>query len=302
MNADTFNFLQPITRNLPEVVSKPLIALIGQGEAGYEKVSLAHSSADPSIEEQNVCGECYITLIYNTDLTAIECIKYSISKGLGLAIVAGGSIVKVPQILKIVGGKSARGLSLSSYILDTANLAITVAYNVRHNFPWSTYGENVFLLVQNVIITFLIIIFSPSTNRGTLLASFLAVFTTSAYLLSSEALPLSTLQLVAALHGSTLRFLGLHSLAGCLARVYTTSTETKDPVLWWGFFLGAVLNAVLAVQMAMYWNKGDVVDVEKQKVYVGERSGVSEKKALVAETVRPASPATTPKRYVRKLD
>lgn len=62
----------------------------------------------------------------------------------------GGSIVKLPQIVKIVRGKSARGLSLASYLLDTGSLVITVAYNIRHEFPWSTYGENVFLLLQNV--------------------------------------------------------------------------------------------------------------------------------------------------------
>lgn len=58
--------------------------------------------------------------------------------------------MKVPQILKIVRGRSARGLSLASYLLDSASLGITVAYNVRLEFPWSTYGENCFLLVQNV--------------------------------------------------------------------------------------------------------------------------------------------------------
>lgn len=98
--------------------------------------------------------ECYTTLVWNLDLTSSSCLKYSISKVLGLVIVAGGSIVKVPQIVKIVGGKSARGLSLSSYVLDTAGLAITVAYNFRHGFPWSTYGESVFLLVQNVRLFF----------------------------------------------------------------------------------------------------------------------------------------------------
>lgn len=88
--------------------------------------------------------------MWNTDFDSTYCIRHSVSKILGFGIVLGGSIVKVPQIVKIVRGKSARGLSLSSYVLDTASLAITVAYNIRHEFPWSTYGENVFLLIQNV--------------------------------------------------------------------------------------------------------------------------------------------------------
>lgn len=38
-----------------------------------------------------------------------------------------GAIVKVPQILKILRSGSARGISLASYLLDTASLAIVVA-------------------------------------------------------------------------------------------------------------------------------------------------------------------------------
>lgn len=89
--------------------------------------------------------------MWNVDLGSTYCLKYSLSKVLGLGIVLGGSIVKVPQILKIVKSGSVRGLSLSSYLLDTASLFITVAYNIRNKFPWSTYGENVFLLIQNVL-------------------------------------------------------------------------------------------------------------------------------------------------------
>jgi mannose-P-dolichol utilization defect protein 1 len=59
---------------------------------------------------------CYDSLIYNFDLSDTECVKYSISKGLGLGIVVGGSIVKLPQIGKIINSKSARGLSLSAYV------------------------------------------------------------------------------------------------------------------------------------------------------------------------------------------
>jgi mannose-P-dolichol utilization defect 1 len=42
---------------------------------------------------------CYESLVENFDLGDGECIKYSISKALGVAIVLGGSIMKVPQLL-----------------------------------------------------------------------------------------------------------------------------------------------------------------------------------------------------------
>lgn len=43
--------------------------------------------------------KCYESLIEDLDFSDSECIKYSISKALGVAIVLGGSIMKVPQLL-----------------------------------------------------------------------------------------------------------------------------------------------------------------------------------------------------------
>lgn len=43
--------------------------------------------------------ECYASLVENLNFGDVECLKYSLSKGLGIAIVAGGTVMKVPQIL-----------------------------------------------------------------------------------------------------------------------------------------------------------------------------------------------------------
>lgn len=128
----------------------------------------------------------------NIDISDVQCIKYSVSKAMGLGLgeqwcwlVFKSSILtchiarhsgrwgyrqggqakeadssnadchvdaQIPQILKVLRSGSARGLSLASYLLDTAGLLITVAYNARQHYPFSTYGENAFLSVQNVII------------------------------------------------------------------------------------------------------------------------------------------------------
>lgn len=216
----------------------------------------------------------------------------------------GGGIVKVPQIIKIMRSKSASGLSFTSYVLDTASLAITVAYNVRNGFPFSTYGENGFLLIQNVVILLLIIGFStsskpalttpsgtkitpiPTRNKTPLLAFTAISIAASLYLLLSPILPMSALTLLLTstlpltlsskfpqiiqnyTNGSTGQlsaFLVFNSTAGCLARLFTTQTETGDQVLWWGFFLAAILNAVIAVQMMVYWNRTG--ELEKQKEF-----------------------------------
>ncbi|GAA6041494.1 hypothetical protein JCM8097_001904 [Rhodosporidiobolus ruineniae] len=311
--------LQPITRNLPAFVRDPLVALIGQ--------------------------ECYTTLVWNTDFADAHCLKYSLSKGLGVAMVAGGAILKLPQIITVVRSGSARGLSLSSYVLDTAATAITVAYNIRNAFPFSTYGEMLFLLVQNAILIVLITGYSP---RPTIprLVPIVALFASLGYALSSTSLvPQSTLSFLQTLTiplsvssklpqiisnfrlgstGQLSAFLVFNSLAGCIARVFTTRTETNDPVLFWGFLLSAVANGIIALQILLYWNKTAVEVVEKRAdglvkpvavvssvdkrdlppvIASGEKNALATpvKGTLPKRTASPAS-AGSARRYVRKLE
>jgi len=61
-----------ITHNIPSFLRDPAVALIGE--------------------------KCYTVLVYDFDITHSECLKYALSKGLGLGIVLGGSIVKIPQV------------------------------------------------------------------------------------------------------------------------------------------------------------------------------------------------------------
>ncbi|SCV70310.1 BQ2448_1704 [Microbotryum intermedium] len=300
--------LQPITRNLPGFIRDPIISFISQ--------------------------ECFTTLIYNTDLGDHRCIRYSISKALGLAIVLGGIIVKLPQIIKIINARSARGLSLSSYLLDTASTAIVVAYNVRNSFPWSTYGENVFLLAQNVVIIGLVVLYSAEpTAPLILLLSALGLML--AYVLSSpDLLPLPHLSLLLSASipltlsskvpqilenqknrstGQLSGFLVASQVLGCLARVFTTLTETGDRVLWWGFVMTTLMNAIIAVQMWVYWDNSKTA--HKHKVSVGDS------KPKVKSSPKPAAAASnggdsmeasprkqfgsspsSARKYVRKLD
>ncbi|WVO14788.1 hypothetical protein L204_102426 [Cryptococcus depauperatus] len=126
------------THNIPSFLRTPVEAVIGE--------------------------QCYKTLVYDLNITNQDCLKYALSKTIGLAIVVGSSIVKIPQIITIVSTGSARGLSLSSYALETTAYGINLAYNSRNKFPFSTYGENFFMGIQNVIITLLILKLGPSSN------------------------------------------------------------------------------------------------------------------------------------------
>jgi mannose-P-dolichol utilization defect 1 len=133
-------YLSPITTNLPGAINDALITLLGP--------------------------PCHSALLLDLDIsTHPECLKLAISKALGLAIIMTASVVKVPQILKLVQSQSAKGLSFTSYVLETASFLITLAYNVRNAFPFSTYGETALILVQDVAISVLILHFSSHLSR-----------------------------------------------------------------------------------------------------------------------------------------
>lgn len=53
--------------------------------------------------------------------------------------------------------------------------------------------------------------------------------------------------------GNLSAFAVFNALLGCVARLFTTSQEVNDPLIFWGFAAAGLLNAVLAAQMVMYW-------------------------------------------------
>ena len=56
--------------------------------------------------------------------------------------------------------------------------------------------------------------------------------------------------------GNLSAFAVFNALLGCLARLFTTSQEVGDSLIFFGFLGAGILNAVLAVQMIMYWRDG----------------------------------------------
>ncbi|KAF5309076.1 hypothetical protein D9611_015144 [Ephemerocybe angulata] len=138
---------------------------------------------------------------------------------------------------------NARGPSLPSYVLETLSYAITLAYSVWNAFPFSTYGENLFLALQITIITFLIILYSPIPNK---LKSSRLLVTPSPPVISKDTLalaPLATLPLSliskfpqirqnahAQSTGQLSAFAVVPQVLGCLARVFTAQ-EVGDPLV-----------------------------------------------------------------------
>lgn len=149
--------LQPITHNLPPQLRSALVSLLGP--------------------------TCYKILILDIDPTPSPCLNLAISKSLGLAIIAASAVVKIPQILKLISSGSAAGVSFLSYALETASFAASLAYNVRHQNPFSTYGETALIAVQNVVISVLVLRYQ---GQGAAAAVFVAAVAAAGYALLDE--------------------------------------------------------------------------------------------------------------------
>lgn len=222
-----------------------------------------------------VIGEkCVSSLLENLNIHDVDCIKYSVSKGLGLGIVLGGSIVKVPQILTILKNGSAQGLSLTSYLLETLSYFITLSYNLRQGNPFSTFGEIMFICIQNIIILSLIFYYG---GKGGLLVGTLAGLSTLLYSLNNEewvpqvlmsslyaaTIPLSLASKVPQIYtnfsnkstGQLSVFTVVNYFAGSAARVFTTMTELDDTLMLFGNVLATTFNAILVLQVIMYWGR-----------------------------------------------
>ena len=81
-----------------------------------------------------------------------ELIHFVFSTALGYAVVFGAVILKVPQILKIVRGGNADGVSLTGNLLETAGYTISASWGIARQLQFKDYGENIFVLVQLVVL------------------------------------------------------------------------------------------------------------------------------------------------------
>lgn len=66
----------------------------------------------------------------------VPCYRATLSKGLGIGIIVGSILVKVPQILKILGSKSAEGINIYGVYLELFAITANFAYSYVMNFPF----------------------------------------------------------------------------------------------------------------------------------------------------------------------
>uniref|UniRef100_A0A671T779 Mannose-P-dolichol utilization defect 1 protein homolog n=1 Tax=Sinocyclocheilus anshuiensis TaxID=1608454 RepID=A0A671T779_9TELE len=246
--------------------------------------------------------KCYDEFFLQFNLLHVDCLKIVISKGLGIGIILGSVLgmktptfiftthknpnnflltlmlcaclftVKLPQILKLIGAKSAEGLSFNSVLLELFAITGTMAYSIANSFPFSSWGEALFLMLQTVTIGFLIQHYGGNTIKG---LGFLAVYCGLLAVVLSPVTPVSVVTTMQASnmpaiifgrliqagtnyrngHTGQLSAISVFLLfAGSLARIFTTVQETGDSLMAVTYIISSFCNGVIAAQVLYYWN------------------------------------------------
>jgi mannose-P-dolichol utilization defect 1 len=190
-----------------------------------------------------------------------------VSKCIGYAILLSSFSLKLPQIYNIVKNKSASGLSAVSLYGDVVMYFTSIAYNYLQNNPFSSYGEQISVMAQNMIIV--VLYWNYSRTSLTSIATALTIFASIVYIslqLPSLYQPVLILSNLPLLIGSRvpqliknydLRSTGplsaistALSLTGAAVRILTTIAEVGwDFSLLSSYLVSVVLNGTLLLQV-----------------------------------------------------
>uniref|UniRef100_A0A8D8VYR3 Mannose-P-dolichol utilization defect 1 protein n=1 Tax=Cacopsylla melanoneura TaxID=428564 RepID=A0A8D8VYR3_9HEMI len=83
-----------------------------------------------------ITPKCHDVFFKDWNFLNEECLKSLLSRGLGLGIVAGSLLVKLPQIVKIYSEKSAEGISFWGVLCELLAIVANTAYSFVNRFPF----------------------------------------------------------------------------------------------------------------------------------------------------------------------
>jgi len=213
---------------------------------------------------------CVDTILVDHDIFNLECLKIVASKTVGYAIIVASVLVKLPQLLKMIGAKSGEGISLSSVMLELAAISTTVAYSVAKSFPFSAWGEGLFLAMQTACVGFLTLLFETSSTSAlsfgvgysaimvALVGGFapLNIITTLQALNIPIVIVSKLLQIVTNYRASSTGQLSAITVGllflGCVVRIATTWIETGDLLTVVNYIIATVLNGTILGQILYY--------------------------------------------------
>lgn len=209
----------------------------------------------------------------------VSCFKSTLSKALGLGIISGSLLVKVPQIMKLFRSKSGEGISIIGVTFDLAAITIYMSYSFVKGFPFTAWGDSIFLAVQTLVIGALVLLYNNSAIKA---LGYTLVYLGICVVLMGGLTPV---QILWTLQGFNIPILLAGKLSqaytnynnghtgqlsavtvfmlffGSLARIFTSIQETGDSMVILTYIASSFANVVIVAQLLYYWN----VDVTKKK-------------------------------------
>jgi len=93
---------------------------------------------------------CWETLAVRLEVLDAGCLKAFVARGLGLGIIAGSCVVKLPQLHKIL----AHGLApdAGSVYLEALSSMLAIVWFAAKGVALAEYGENIVLALANVLV------------------------------------------------------------------------------------------------------------------------------------------------------
>ncbi|XP_077401266.1 mannose-P-dolichol utilization defect 1 protein-like isoform X3 [Vanacampus margaritifer] len=179
--------------------------------------------------------------------------------------------VKLPQIMKLLGAKNAEGVSFLSLLGELLAITGSLAYSVARSFPFSAWGEALFVMLQTVTVGFLIQHYGGRTRRGVLfvllyigvLSVLLSPLAPASVLTAMQASNMPAIIVSRVIQAAT-NFRNGHTgqlsaltviilFAGSLARIFTSVQETGDILLVVTYVVSVACNGLIVAQVLYYW-------------------------------------------------
>ncbi|XP_072936958.1 mannose-P-dolichol utilization defect 1 protein homolog [Epargyreus clarus] len=216
--------------------------------------------------------KCYEEYFKNLNFLDVPCFKSTLSKGLGIGIIAGSILVKVPQIVKILRSKSAQGISIYGVYLELFAITANFAYSYVMNFPFSAWGEGTFLAIQTAIIAALVLHYGGSPTKATLflgayvglVATLVGGYTPKDILWNMQAVNVPIIVFAKSIqvitnykNGSTGQLSAVTCFllfGGSIARIFTSIQETGDNIIILTYCVSTLANGAIVAQLLLYWN------------------------------------------------
>ena len=221
----------------------------------------------------DVSPEICLSMIMDLALPSTPCLSRLFAKLLGLVILMGACLNKLPIILNILKSKSAAGLSKNSCYSELIVYCNAALYGLLRGNPFTAYGETLIVTVQVFFVCTLLWKYQKISKSEICvsLLIFVAYLFVVSNLLPPEYYPFllnGNLPILVysrgllILENNKLKHTGNQSIAthsmnlgGSLVRILTTLKEIGfDWAMLSGYSISVLLNFILFTQTAVYRN------------------------------------------------